>query len=395
MGSQTERVVVVIPARGGSKTIPLKNIAMLAGHPLIYWVCKACSDSPCVAETFVASDSIDIRNCVEGLRLPRVRAIPRSEATSTDTASSESVMMEFAESHEADHVALVQATSPLLTSRDVTGAVTKYLSSGADSLLTVVRTKRFMWADKGGLVQPENYDPFRRPRRQDWDGQLVENGAIYITSRERLLTTRCRISGRIAGYEMPEETYYELDEPSDWMIIENLLLARQRANADLAGMARRLKLICVDVDGTLTDGGMYYTESGEAMKRFDTRDAAGLARLRGRGLAVAMITGEDTPIAVARARKLGIEHVLTGIKDKERAMGELLAKLGIGWEQVAYIGDDVNDLSVIGRVGFGACPCDASPDVARQASYICQRGGGRGAVREVCDLIDRAITGVG
>ncbi|HSW43969.1 MAG TPA: HAD hydrolase family protein, partial [Phycisphaerae bacterium] len=385
--------VVLIPARGGSKSIPLKNLASLAGRPLIYWVTRACAESPCVDEVVVASDSPEIRECAEGFGLPKVRAIGRSEATSTDTATSESVFLEFAEKHDFGHAALVQATSPLLTSHDVTGAVKKYLSTGADSLLTVVRTKRFIWEEKGALVQPVNYDPFHRPRRQDWDGQLVENGALYMTSRDRLLTTRCRISGRIAGYEMPEETYYELDEPIDWMIIEQLLLARERAGADLAAKARELRLLCVDIDGTMTDGGMYYTEAGEAMKRFDTRDAAGMARLRRLGMELAIVTSEDSPIVPARAKKLRIEHVYVGVEDKEKLIGELLVKLGLTWEQMAYVGDDMNDLRVLQKVGFSACPADAVPTLAKHVSYVCRRGGGHGAVREVCDLIEQSLGG--
>jgi len=385
------QITMFLPARGGSKTIPLKNIAPMAGRPLIYWVAKACSDSPLVTETYVASDSVDIRNCVESLQLPRVRAIGRSDASSTDAATSESALLEFAESHEAEHVGLVQATSPLLTGQQVTEAIEKYLSTGADSLLTLVRTKRFLWAERQGLVQPVNYDPFHRPRRQEWEGQLIENGALYVTSRERLLATRCRISGRIAGYEMPEETYYEIDEPSDWAIVENLLIAQQRARMDLAAIARRLRLFCVDVDGTLTDGGMYYSEGGELLKRFDTRDAMGMSRLRARGITSAIVTREDSPIVAARARKMGVEHVHVAVQDKQALIEELIARLGLSWEQVACVGDDMNDLGMVQRAGFSACPADASSEVARHAAYVCRKAGGHGAVREVCDLIEAAL----
>jgi YrbI family 3-deoxy-D-manno-octulosonate 8-phosphate phosphatase len=391
MGSRPQQVTVYIPARGGSQSIPLKNIALLAGRPLIYWVTKACSDSALVEETFVASDSVDIRNCVQGLQLPRVQAIGRSEASATDVASSESALLEFAEGHASEHIALVQATSPLLTGRHVSEAIEKYFASGADSLLTLVRTKRFLWAEHHGLVQPVNYDPFHRPRRQEWEGQLVENGALYITSRDRLLSTRCRISGRIAGYEMPEETYYEMDEPSDWGIVEGLLLARERANMGLASSVRQLKLLCIDVDGTLTDGGMYYSERGEELKRFNTRDAMGMSRLRSRGIASALVTTENSQIVIARARKIGVEHVHIGINDKQALLEDLLLRLGLAWDQVGYVGDDWNDLAVIQRAGFSACPADAAGEVARRVTYVCQRPGGHGAVREVCDLVEASL----
>ncbi len=393
MGSRGQHVTVFIPARGGSKTIPLKNVAPMAGRPLIYWVAKACSDSPRVQETFVSSDSVEIRHCVERLQLPRVRAIGRSDASATDTATSESALLEFAGAHSTEHLALVQATTPLLTSQHMTEAIERYLSADVDSLLTVVRTKRFMWAERHGLVQPVNYDPFHRPRRQEWEGQLVENGALYITSRERLLATGCRISGRIACYEMPEETYYEIDEPSDWAIVENLLIARQRATTNLGATACQLKLLCVDVDGTLTDGGMYYTEAGESMKRFNTRDAMGMSRLRGRGIASALVTSEDSQIVVARARKIGVEHVHVGAKDKVAVVEALLSRIGLTWAQVGYIGDDLNDLAAIQRAAFSACPADAAEEVARHATYVCRKPGGAGAVREVCDLIEAALDG--
>ncbi len=391
MGSQSDKMTAFIPARGGSKSIPLKNIAMLAGRPLLYWVCKACSDSESVEAAYVGTDSDEIRRVVEQMRLPRVHAIGRSGETATDTASSESALIEFAEAHPCEHVALIQATSPLLTSQDIDGAMKKYVACRADSLLTVVCTKRFFWEENQAGARPVNYDPLRRPRRQSWDGQLVENGALYITRRQRLLDTKCRISGRIVTYEMPPETYYELDESSDWLIIENLLLARERFRVDLAEAVRKVRLFCVDVDGTLTDAGMYYTEAGEVMKRFNTRDAAGMVRLRQRGIIPAIVTAEDSPIVLARARKLAIEHVHIGVQDKERLLAELLGKLGLQWENLAYVGDDVNDLPVICRAGFSACPSDAEEEVARRATYVCRCAGGRGAVREVCNLIEQSL----
>jgi len=169
--------------------------------------------------------------------------------------------------------------------------------------------------------------------------------------------------------------------------------ARDRVRDELARLFARspLKLFATDVDGTLTDGGMYYTEAGEVMKRFDTRDAAGMNRLRRRGFTLAMVTTENSPIVLARARKLGIEHVYVGVEDKEQLMDELLARLALTWDQLCYVGDDLNDLPVIQKAGFSACPCDAMPEVTRHVSCICLRRGGHGAVREVCDLIEQAM----
>ena len=98
-----------------------------------------------------------------------------------------------------------------------------------DSIISLVEQKRFYWKkNENGSVEPTNYNYLKRPRRQEFEGNLVENGAFYITSRQRLLETKCRISGKIGACIMPEETYFEIDEPSDWIIIENLLINRKR-----------------------------------------------------------------------------------------------------------------------------------------------------------------------
>lgn len=214
--------VVFIPVRGGSKSIPLKNIRPFCGQPLVYWTVKAASDCAAVGGVYVATDSKRIRDAVEALQIPKVEVISRGDETATDTASTESAMLEFARTHDFGHIILVQATSPLLTVGDLAGGIAKYEAGGYDSLLSVVRQKRFVWREMDGVATPVNYDPQHRPRRQEMDGYLVENGAFYITRRNLLLETGCRISGSIGVYEMPEATYFEIDEPSDWSIMEQL-----------------------------------------------------------------------------------------------------------------------------------------------------------------------------
>ena len=217
-----EKYAAFIPVRGGSKSIPLKNIRPFCGQPLVYWTAKAASDCVAVGAVYVATDSKRIRDAACALQIPKVEVIPRGDATATDTASTESAMLEFAKAYDAEHIILVQATSPLLTSDDLAGGIAKYEAGGYDSLLSVVRQKRFVWQEADGVATPVNYDPQHRPRRQEMTGYLVENGAFYITHRDLLLETGCRISGRIGAYEMPETTYFEIDEPSDWSIMEQL-----------------------------------------------------------------------------------------------------------------------------------------------------------------------------
>ena len=156
---------------------------------------------------------------------------------------------------------------------------------------------------------------------------------------------------------------------------------------------RECRVFATDVDGTLTDGGMYYSEAGEVLKRFDTRDAAGMQLLRERGITLAVITSEDSPIVTARARKLGIAHVYVGVKDKYPLCTRLLEELQVPWEKFAYIGDDLGDLQVLAAAGFSACPADACPEVRDTADYVCSRSGGHGAVREFCERILKEVKG--
>lgn len=154
---------------------------------------------------------------------------------------------------------------------------------------------------------------------------------------------------------------------------------------------KKIRLLAVDVDGTLTDGAMYFGADGEVMKRFDTRDGHGMVHLMRSGIEVAFITSENSPIVSARARKLGVRRVYLGCKDKLPQLRSLCGEMGLTLEQVAYVGDDINDTDCLREAGFSACPCDAVDGISELTDYTCRRGGGRGAVREVCNMILSAI----
>ena len=384
------RVIALIPARGGSKSIPQKNIRMLNGKPLLHWTLGAACAAELIDAVYVATDDQRIADCVAAFGHPKARAIARSPETATDTASSESVLLEFARQQEAEHIVMIQATSPLLQSTDLDGGLRHYFSQQADSLLSVVRQKRFLWeTDARGQAQPLNYVPARRPRRQEFAGFLVENGAFYVTKRSALLASNCRLSGRMVCYEMAEETYVELDEPVDWEIIASLLQHRQPGST--ANSTRAIKLVLTDVDGVLTDAGMYYDAQGDALKKFNTRDGLGMEMLRRRGIQTGIITGEKTEMVAQRARKLKVDVLIQGCQDKWSALQQLLAERKLQLHEVAYIGDDLNDVEVLGRVGFAAVPADAMPAARARAHYVCSTKGGAGCFREFAERILRDV----
>ena len=157
-----------------------------------------------------------------------------------------------------------------------------------------------------------------------------------------------------------------------------------------ASLLRHIRLFATDVDGVLTDAGMYYSESGDEWKKFNTRDGMGIKLLQRAGLITAIVTQERTRLVTRRAEKLAIPEVHQGVMDKLSVIREMAARHGISLDQVAYIGDDVNDIDALKAVGLSAAPADGLPEVVRVVRYVCQKKGGEGAVRELAEMILKA-----
>lgn len=151
-----------------------------------------------------------------------------------------------------------------------------------------------------------------------------------------------------------------------------------------------VKLLVLDVDGVLTDGGLYYTADGTELKKFHVKDGQGMQLVQSAGIAVAMVTGGAAAAVLHRAKALGIQHVFTGVKDKLAIVTTLCTRLGLTLAQVAYVGDDVNDLPVMQAVGCPLTVADAMPENRACALYVTTLPGGQGAVRELCALLLQA-----
>ena len=215
----TKKIVALIPLRGGSKSIPRKNIKLLAGKPLAYFALKAAADSKYIDEIWVSTEDKKIKDVVLGLGLG-VKIIDRPEELAKDDSSTESVMLHFAKEIPFDILVTLQATSPFTTSKDLDSALKEFTKKDFDSMVSGVPTKRFFWTPEG---RPLNYDPKKRPRRQDFTGSVMENGAFYITRREILEKTSSRLGGKIGVFQMLENSALEIDEPDDWKKAEKVL----------------------------------------------------------------------------------------------------------------------------------------------------------------------------
>lgn len=390
-----DRYIAFIPVRGGSKSIPLKNIREMCGRPLVYWTLDAAVDCPKIDRVYLCTDSPQIKNkAIEYITEKncgdKLLCIDRPADTATDTASTESAMLYFGQAWKNfEHIILIQATSPLLTAEHLSAAIDLYEKEKYDSLLSVVRQKRFCWRQDKNGYRPINYDFNTRPRRQEFDGFLVENGAFYINTRENLLHDRCRLSGTVGTYEMEEETYFEIDEPGDWIIIEHFLSQKRSMKVSWMEKVKSVKMLLTDCDGIMTDGGMYYSENGDELKKFNTSDGMAVQLLRENGIKFGIITGEKSNLVQRRAEKVKADECWIGIRDKLSVVDQICKKYRLSYQELAYIGDDCNDEAVLKKVGF---PCTVPAGIQRvknAAIYVTETPGGQGAVREVTELIIR------
>ena len=375
--------VAIIPLRKGSKGIPGKNKKKMLGRPLFSWVLSAAIFSD-LDEVYVFTDDEEILTFIskEYHWTSKVKGLLRNDENANDTASTESAMLEFAEKihHDFDVLCLLQATSPLTTSQDINNALSQISKEGKTSALSVVKTHRFTWNADG---TPQNYDVFNRPRRQDFAGLLMENGAVYVTTKDAFLKSKNRVSETIGLVEMPEETLMEIDSLSDWTIIENLLAERQKTFKK----QERINYLVLDVDGVFTDGCVYYGAEGELMKKFDMRDGMGLEILRQNNVEVVVITSENSDLVAKRMQKLQIKHTFLGVKDKYSFLQNFINQQQTSWANLAYVGDDVNDLANLCTVGWSFAPANATSVVKQQVDFTLSHNSADGAIREVCEWV--------
>jgi len=380
--------IAFIPLRCGSKSIPFKNIKSFCGKPLTFWNLQALEYST-IDRIIVATDCKKIEKVVRSFGFSKVEIYKRDETNAQDTSSTEDVMLEFIHKtnyQDKDIFVLVQATSPLTETRDFDEALKIFKQGSFDSLLSCSKTKRFFWDAQNN---PLNYDFSNRPRRQDFDGLFIENGAFYINTFSNIKKYKNRLCGKIGIYEMQEYKSIEIDEPIDWEIAQMLMKTYQTKRINHTTI-QDIKLFVSDVDGTLTDGGMYYFENGIEGKKFNTLDGKGFEILRQYGIKTGILTGESNPIIIKRANKLKIDYTYMGLnaKQKLKKLKAICKKEKINLCDVAYIGDDINCIPVLEEAGIKACPSNAHIQVKNLKGIIhLSKSGGQGAVREFIDFI--------
>ncbi|MFD7993252.1 cytidylyltransferase domain-containing protein [Streptomyces mexicanus] len=397
-GAPERRVLAVIPARGGSKGVPAKNLAPVGGLPLVARAVRECRAARLVTDVVVSTDDGAI---AAAARRAGAEVVLRPAAISGDTATSEAAVLHALDTHEALHgarvdvVLLVQCTSPFLVREDVDGVARAVLDLGADTALTVAPFHGFVWRDDETSAETRgegsgagsgghgvNHDKAHRPRRQDRPQDLLETGAAYAMDAAGFRTHRHRFFGRTELVRTDPARVLEIDDPHD--------LARARALAPLLDAGRPGALparddvdaVVLDFDGTQTDDRVLIDAEGREFVSVHRGDGLGIAALRRSGLKMLILSTEQNPVVAARARKLKLP-VLHGVDRKDLALKEWCEDQGIAPERVLYVGNDVNDLPCFALVGWPVAVASAHDAVRGAARAVTTVPGGDGAIREI------------
>jgi YrbI family 3-deoxy-D-manno-octulosonate 8-phosphate phosphatase len=377
------RVVAVIPARGGSKGVPGKNLRRVGGASLVARAVRTAGAADSITQVYVSTD--DPRIAAE-VRATGGGVIHRPADLAGDLASSESALLHALQVLDADErpvdvLVFLQCTSPFVAASDLDTAVGLVLTDEADSVFSAVENHAFLWRPEQGRVVGVNHDPSRRQRRQDRDREYRETGGFYAFRADRFAAAGHRFFDRTAVVAVPELTALEIDTEADLAVACALapIVDPRSALVDVAAVA-------TDFDGVHTDDRVLVDQHAVEAVRVSRGDGLGVSLLRQAGVPFVIVSKERNPVVAARATKLGVD-VLQGVDDKVCALAAWLDGRGLDARQVAYVGNDVNDLPVMASVGWPIAVADAHPEVLRAARLVLTRAGGRGAVREVCDLV--------
>ncbi|WP_341933594.1 acylneuraminate cytidylyltransferase [Microbacterium sp. LWO14-1.2] len=377
------RTVAIIPARGGSKGVPRKNVQRVGGVPLIARAVRSALAADGIDLVAVTTDDAEIAAVAAAAGALVVR---RPDELSGDTASSESAILHALDEIEAvgepvDVVAFLQATSPFIPSAALAEAVREVREDRADSVFSAFETYGFLWGRTGDdAAVALNHEAGHRPRRQDRDPHYLETGAFYVFRADGFREAQHRFFGRIRIAEVPEWSAIEIDDRHQLEIA--------RALAPLHGTPERIpvRAVVTDFDGVHTDDTASVDADGVERVRVSREDGMGVSLLRAAGVPMLILSTEVNAVVRARAEKLRVP-VLHGIDDKESALRGWAEENAIDLDEIAYLGNDVNDLPAMRIVGWPIAVADAHPRVRAEARVVLTRRGGRGAVRELVERV--------
>ncbi len=381
------KVIAVIPARGGSVGLPGKNIKPLNGVPLVGRAVIAAAKSEIVSAVYVSSDSSEILGVAATFGAVGIR---RPAEISGPTASSESALVHALREVERttgtmpDVLVFLQCTSPFTTSDQIDAVVSTLIAEEAASAFSAIEDHGFIWqiAEDGTAAGITHDHTKPRQRRQDMKPRYRETGAIYAMRVPEFLARENRFCGKtvLVPVDMPP---IEVDTPEDWTVAEGY--ARLH-DPHRVSPRRRIKALITDFDGVHTDDRVFVNQDGTEAVRCSRSDGMGIEMLRERGLKMLILSREQNPVVKTRAAKLQI-GVLHHIRDKLPALDAWRTEHRLEWAEIAYVGNDINDLDCMKVCGMSFAPSDAHPEAKAISTMVLQKPGGNGALRELSEFL--------
>ena len=400
-------ILALIPARGGSKGIPRKNIKDFAGYPLIAWSIAAGLQAHTVNRVIVSTDDNEIASVARawGAETPFMRPAELAQDRTTDLPVFEHALkwLEDIEGYKPDIVIQLRPTSPIRP-KDCVDSAVKILMDHADAdcvrgVVTAGQNPYKMWRFNGydkpmkPLLEVEGItEPYNAPR-QILPPTYWQTGHIDAI-RTSTITRKQSLTGNTI-YPLVIDPRYtvDIDTPADWAKYESLVYHGgldmvTPENKSRRGMPKNIQLVICDFDGVITDNKVWTDQDGREMVAAYRSDSPRISELRAKGIEVMILSSEPNGVVAARAKKMGVEAIHgVGLQDKGRVMREVLAQKNIPAENVIYVGNDLNDLPCFEVAGWSVAVADAFPEVIRAADYVLTKAGGQGALRELCDLI--------
>ncbi|GHB44443.1 transferase [Pseudovibrio japonicus] len=380
-------VIAIVPARGGSVGLPGKNLIPFHGTPLVAMTVLAAKASKRIDRVFVSSDSHEILGAAQQAG---AEPILRPEEISGSLASSESALIHALHHIGAkveDIVVFLQCTSPFTTPHEIDSVVAALDDEKVASAFSAVEDHCFIWkSSETGLAEGITHDhTMPRQRRQDMEPRYRENGAIYAAKVGPFLEFENRFCGDTVVVPVHSPSI-EIDSADDWLIAEAVFGARSQLRRSKLTDTSGIKAIITDFDGVHTDDCVYVSQDGTETVKCSRSDGFGLEILRKQGLRLLILSKETNPVVEARAAKLQME-ILQDIGDKVATLEIWLKKNGLKWDEVAYVGNDLNDLGCMQKAGVSLAPSSSIKTILSIADIKLTKSGGDGAIREAAEII--------
>ena len=381
--------VAVVPARGGSKGIPNKNLQKIAGISLVGRSVLALKAVTGISQVYVSSDSFDILQVGQNYG---AESIARPPEFSADTSSTEDALIHFLDEIEhqgvfPDILVYLQCTSPFTTSDQVSAVLKMLLQNPKlDCVFSAIEDHAFLWrVDADGKGFGVNHDAYsQRNRRQDLGKTYKESGAIYAIRVKAFKETKNRFGRAALPISFPKSLPFEIDDPFDLALSRHVapLFPVLNNHVDL----KSCKALVMDFDGVHTNDHVYVCDDGSESVVCSRADGLGIGLLKKAGFHLLILTREENPVVRKRAAKLDIE-IIHGEKNKLQALKEWSSSHNLENQNIAYVGNDVNDLECIEWVGCSFAPSDAHPKILVAVDTVLSSIGGEGVIRELADIL--------